>query len=157
MRNHLFIWFTALLLASCQTSVDRDSEGGDKEISTALPDEIAAKLAAQEQAWNEGDIDRFMAEAYWANDSLMFIGSRGLSLGYESTRTNYHRSYPDSKAMGALSFELLNWHSLGARHGILVGAWNLERDEDLEQLTGHFTLIWELQSNGWVIIADHSS
>ena len=122
-----------------------------------VPKSIQEKLDLQEDAWNAGDIKGFMDGAYWQSDSLMFIGSNGLTKGFESTLSNYLKSYPNSKAMGTLMFELLEWKTLGARHGLLIGEWHLQRNGALEDLSGHFSLIWEKRDSRWMIIADHSS
>ena len=37
---------------------------------------VKALLAAQENAWNKGDIDAFML-GYWQNEQLVFTGSNG--------------------------------------------------------------------------------
>lgn len=157
MHIKLISFLAMVLLLACQQPNPSISNEADPENSSSIPSEVFAKLSAQEKAWNDGDIDGFMSEAYWANDSLIFLGSKGLALGYEATRSNYHRSYPDAKSMGTLTFDILNWKPLGSRHGLMIGAWSLARDSEMSQLSGHFTLIWELQSSGWVIIADHSS
>lgn len=138
----------AFIPISCRTS---DAETQD------VPKEIIQKLHIQEQAWNEGNIDAFMGEAYWASDSLMFIGSQGLTFGYNATLANYHKSYPNPEAMGKLTFELLQWRRLGKSHGLLVGSWHLERSNGHSNLDGHFSLTWEHFKDDWVIIADHSS
>ena len=138
----------AFIPISCRTS---DAETQD------VPKEIVQKLHIQEQAWNEGNLDVFMGEAYWASDSLMFIGSQGLTFGHDATLANYHKSYPNPEAMGKLTFELRQWRRLGKSHGLLVGSWHLERSNGLSNLDGHFSLTWEHFGNDWVIIADHSS
>ena len=149
------LWVACVLTFGCGT-VSKDIPPLEKP-SLTIPSSIEQKLNAQEKAWNQGDLGRFMSEAYWADDQLMFIGSRGLTYGYDKTLANYQKSYPDSAAMGTLMFELLQWKPLGNSHGLLVGLWQLKRSNDLENLDGHFSLIWEKKSDGWVIIADHSS
>ena len=115
-------------------------------------------MGAQEIAWSAGDPEGFMAGAYWPSDSLVFVGSRGLTYGYNQVLSNYLKSYPDASAMGTLSFENLSWKRLNVHHGLLIGKWQLERDSTLGTLSGHYSLIWENQpQHGWVIIADHSS
>lgn len=134
------------------------SNAGESELSpSSMPAEIEAKLQAQEEAWNRGDARSFMELAYWQDDRLIFIGSRGPTYGFEATLANYLKSYPNAEAMGNLHFELLDWRSLGTEHGLLVGSWALKRGGDWEDLAGHFSLVWERQDGNWVIIADHSS
>ena len=124
----------------------------------AVPDDVLDKLEAQEAAWNAGDIDAFMDEAYWKDDRLVFVGSKGPTYGYEATLANYHKSYDSPEAMGQLEFDVIEWRGLGNSYGFMLGKWGLKRGGELPDLAGHFTLIWQnLPGEGWVIIADHSS
>ncbi|HAN37774.1 MAG TPA: DUF4440 domain-containing protein, partial [Chitinophagaceae bacterium] len=50
---------------------------------------IQSLLQQQATAWNRGNIESFMSIAYWNDDSLMFIGSRGPTYGYAATLANY--------------------------------------------------------------------
>src|SRR5574339_954646 len=68
--------------------------------------EVRSVLAKQNAAWNRGDVDAFMI-GYWENDSLMFIGKSGVTYGYKNTLANYKKNYPDTVAMGKLTFTLI--------------------------------------------------
>ncbi len=153
MSNRFFLAFFIAVLAGCGLIESDQVHSAPNEI----PPSIAFKLAAQEDAWNQGDIKAFMHLAYWQSDSLIFIGSKGPTYGFESTLTNYLQSYPDPDAMGELSFDLLDWRPLGRENGLLIGGWRLHRLDSLGDLSGHFSLVWEERGEGWVIIADHSS
>lgn len=140
-----------LLAASCDSVVETEPT------SEQIPLGITEKLNNQENAWNEGEIEAFMSNGYWANDSLLFIGKSGVTLGYNHTLENYLKSYPNREAMGTLKFDLLNWRPLGSDHGLLIGSWHLQRMGSLESLSGHFSLTWKKIEGEWFIIADHSS
>lgn len=45
-------------------------------------------MEAQENAWNEGDLDRFML-GYWQNEALVFVGRTGPTYGYANTLAKY--------------------------------------------------------------------
>jgi uncharacterized protein (TIGR02246 family) len=114
-------------------------------------------LSRQQAAWNAGNLEAFM-KGYWESDSLMFIGSRGLTYGWQATLSNYQRSYPDRASMGKLKFDILKVKKLGKKSALVVGKWQLQRDaKDKEDLSGHFSLTWRKLKGGWVIVADHSS
>jgi hypothetical protein len=121
-----------------------------------ITDEQMIKNAMAEQlsAWNTGDIDRFM-ETYWHNDSLMFIGKNGPTYGWEKTRANYIKSYPDTVAMGKLNFEIINMKRLSVMYYSVVGKWRLKRS--IGDVGGAFTLLFKKIKKKWVIIQDHSS
>jgi len=119
-------------------------------------DEAAVRqlLNDQTQAWNRGDIDRFM-KTYWESDSLMFIGKNGVTYGWTNTLNNYKRNYPDTAAMGKLSFNILLIKRLSFQYFYVIGKWNLQRS--MGDLSGHYTLILKKIKGSWTIIADHSS
>jgi len=151
MGKHTLYAVLVLMISSCIQPDTNNFELNE------MPESVVAKLTAQQNAWNSGDIKAFMEIAYWKDDALIFIGSKGPTYGFDATLTNYEKSYPNAQAMGTLKFELLDWRSLGTNHGLMVGSWALSRKGDLEDLQGHFSLTWECQEGNWVIIADHSS
>src|SRR5574339_656657 len=77
--------------------------------------EIRNLLARQTVAWNRGDVDAFMV-GYWENDSLMFVGSSGITYGYKNTLANYKKRYPDTVAMGQLTFTLIDVKKLSGEY-----------------------------------------
>lgn len=111
-------------------------------------------MNAQVAAWNNGNIENYM-HGYWNNDSLLFIGSKGPKYGYNSTLSNYKKSYPDKAAMGELHFSSLKYNRLSDEYYHVTGAWSLIRAED--NPNGYFTLIFRKIDGNWVIVADHSS
>jgi ketosteroid isomerase-like protein len=119
-------------------------------------DETAIRRVLNEQtlAWNQGNIEDFM-KGYWKNDSLMFIGKSGITYGWNNTLNNYKKGYPDTTAMGKLSFTIITAKQLCFQYFHVVGKWHLQRS--IGDLNGHFTLIFKKTDDGWVIITDHSS
>jgi ketosteroid isomerase-like protein len=111
-------------------------------------------LGEQTAAWNRGDIEGFM-KGYWENDSLMFIGKSGVTYGWTNTLNNYKKGYPDTTAMGKLSFNIILVKRLSEKYYQVVGKWYLSRS--IGDLSGHYTLLFEKINSRWVIIADHSS
>lgn len=116
---------------------------------------IRSIMADQEAAWNRGDLPAFM-QGYWRSDSLRFIGSRGLTYGWQTTLDNYRKGYPDRAAMGTLKFTILSVEKLSRRSAFVIGKWHLARGEKGD-LSGHYTLLWRKIKGHWVIVADHSS
>lgn len=123
----------------------------------AQPNGVVRVLDAQEAAWNRGDAAAFMAEGYVNRPDLLFVGSKGLTTGFQETLARYRTSYPDAAAMGQLEFGFLRWKRLGLRHGLYIGTWRLERTGAETDLSGHFSLVWRRTWKGWRIVADHSS
>lgn len=119
-------------------------------------DELAIRNTLDEQtaAWNRGDIDNFM-KGYWENDSLMFIGKSGVTYGWTNTLKNYKKGYPDTAAMGKLTFTLIQLKKLSKEYYQVTGKWFLKRS--IGDVGGHFTLLFRKINGKWVIISDHSS
>lgn len=116
--------------------------------------EIRNVLSLQNAAWNRGDVDAFMV-GYWESDSLMFIGSSGVTYGYKNTLANYKKRYPDTVAMGQLTFTLIDVKKLSGEYYHVTGKWHLKRS--IGDAGGHFTLLFRKINGKWVIIEDHSS
>ncbi len=146
MQHRLPLFLLIGVLFCIGRSQAQGSEGVQKAIREIMH--------AQEIAWNEGNLEGFM-EGYWHSDSLRFIGSRGLTYGWEATLSNYKKGYPDRKAMGMLQFKLISIEKLSARSAFVIGQWHLKREAG--DLSGHFTLLWKKIKGHWVIVADHSS
>ncbi len=115
---------------------------------------IRKLLQTQTIAWNRGDVEGFM-QTYWKSDSLMFIGKNGVVWGWQQTLNNYKKSYPDTAAMGKLSFDIIQVKPVGNNAYFVVGKWMLNRTAG--NLSGHYTLLLRRFKNGWKIVADHSS
>lgn len=115
---------------------------------------IRAVMAAQEAAWNRGDLEAFM-HGYWEDEGLKFIGKTGVTYGWQATLDRYRKGYPDRAAMGTLHFDLLHLERISSKSALVVGKWTLQRAED--QPGGHFSLLWKKIKGQWVIVADHSS
>ena len=111
-------------------------------------------MAEQEAAWSRGDLEGFMA-GYWKSDSLRFIGSSGLTYGWQQTLDNYKKGYPDRDAMGKLTFTILSVEKLSKRSAFVVGKWYLARK--VGDLNGYYTLLWRKIKGHWVIVVDHSN
>lgn len=116
--------------------------------------EIQQVLSAQQKSWNEGKIEAYM-QGYWNNDSLTFVGKKGVTRGWKNTLANYKKSYPDKAAMGKLNLEIISIKILGKDLAFVVGKWNLTRT--IGDVGGHFTLLMRMLKGKWVIVADHSS
>jgi hypothetical protein len=116
--------------------------------------QITNTIEQQRLAWNRGDIEGFM-DAYWNNDSLMFIGKSGITYGWKQTIANYKRNYPDTVTMGQLDFKLMQFEKITASCFLITGKWHLKRS--IGDVGGYFTLLMRRLGKKWVIVKDHTS
>lgn len=116
---------------------------------------IVQVLTTQTAAWNRGDIPGFM-RGYWASDSLVFIGRRGPTYGWQATLANYQKNYPDAAAMGQLDFSGLRVSLLGPGAAQVVGHWHLARPA-AGDVQGSFLLVLRQIDGKWLVVADHTN
>ncbi len=144
MKQKLLIT-ACLLLAICFTS---------KAQLISDEQQVRDVLTAQIVAWNGGDIDAFM-QGYAKTDSIMFIGSKGITYGWDSTLAHYKKGYPNKAAMGVLSYDLIKVKRLSPDYFFVVGKFTLIRERDTPG--GHFDLLFQKINGKWYIISDHTS
>ena len=115
--------------------------------------EVRAVLDAQVKAWNRGDIRGYM-DGYLRDDTTMFVGSDGVTRGWQTVYERYKKKYDTRTKMGTLAFSDLDLRRFG-KEILVTGAWALTRESDNPH--GRFTLIFNRTSAGWRIVYDHSS
>jgi hypothetical protein len=125
-----------------------------KTISEKEKQEIMVLLDKQVEAWNEGNLEKFM-ETYWNSEKLVFVGSRGPTYGWQATLANYKKGYPDKAAMGILNFKILDISKIDKSTVFLIGRFELTRE--IGDVAGHFTLLIQKINKEWKIVSDHSS
>ena len=116
-------------------------------------DAIRIVLNDQAAAWNQGDIDGYMA-GYARNEETMFVGAE-VTRGWTKVRDRYKVKYDSAAKMGKLNFSDLMLRPLGSDDVVVTGAWELTREADKPH--GRFTLIVHRTPVGWRIVYDHSS
>lgn len=122
---------------------------------------VMENMKNQENSWNQGDVRGFM-DYYWNSDSLKFIGSKGITYGWQKTLDNYLKGYPTKEAMGILTFTIKEATQLSETSIYVIGQWELKKDTSTGSVTskpsgGYFTLLWKKLKGQWVIVSDHTS
>lgn len=115
---------------------------------------IMQVLNLQVERWNAGDIPGYMS-GYLKDDRLEFVGGKNITYGWEATLEKYKKGYPNSEAMGKLSFDILNIRILNESYAYVTGRWKITRSKDNPE--GTFTLLFQKIGDKWLIISDHSS
>ena len=153
MVKLLFILFTSIqLIGNNQSSFSQIISESDKSA-------ISGILKSQELNWNDGNLEGYMA-GYYKSDSLKFITKKGVTYGWENTLLMYQKSYPDKASMGKLQFEITNIETLCEQKALMTGKWTLHitgENNQIKEVSGYFTLIWQKFEGKWFIIVDHTS
>jgi len=130
---------------------------------------VEALLKTQSDAWNRGDLDTFTS--VYAEDAS-FLSPTGLTQGRQKVLERYRRRYPDRKAMGTLSLEIievrpaqgievtaLNDARPSRVQGLSIAAhWRLAYPDQPEKKTAEGLTLLVLRRHGdfWEIVEDAS-
>jgi ketosteroid isomerase-like protein len=116
---------------------------------------VRAVLAAQQAAWNRGDLEGYMA-GYVHSPDLVFTSGGKVRRGWQETYDKYKAKYgSDAATMGQLAFEILGIQSLGGDGAIVLGHWNLSGTPVAG--AGIFSVALVRTAAGWRILHDHTS
>jgi len=107
----------------------------------------------QRKAWNNGDIEGFMAH-YWKSPKMTYQSGDTRLTGWDALLDRYKKVYPKGN-MGTLEFSDLIVHVLSDDSAYVLGKWKLKAETWTRE--GLFTTILKKMEGGWKIIHDHSS
>ena len=108
----------------------------------------------QVKAWNDGDLEKFMA-TYWKSPELTFSSGGRTTRGWQQTLDRYRKNYSSREKMGHLTFSEFEVTPLGKKNALALGRWQLERKDG--KLEGNFSVVLKKIRGNWLIIHDHSS
>lgn len=134
-----------LLLAACASSSVSPSARTSDEAA------ILALLEAQDVAWNEGDIEGFMA-GYLRSPDLRFASGGNITRGWDETLARYKARYGTGAEMGTLTTSDHEIEILSADAAIAHGKWQL--DWQGKQPWGLYTLVLRKTDGAWRIVSD---
>ena len=145
----------ALSLAGCQQSQPPAATATDD--APAARRAIVALLTEQTAAWNKGDMPGFM-EGYWKSDSLVFLGRKGPTYGWQQNLAYYQKYYPNAAAMGQLDFSGLRVSLLNPDAAQVLGHWHLAYSKaNTKDQGGYFLLVLRKIDGKWKVAADHTN
>ena len=143
------ILFTSIFLLLLMTAAAQT--GGVEDASA-----IRQVIEQQQQAWNRGDLEEFMA-GYWNSPELTFFSGAHESKGWQAALDRYKKNYQGAgHEMGKLEFANLRIEKLGSDAAFVRGEFHLTMS-DGKTPHGLFTLIFRKFPNGWKIVHDHSA
>lgn len=142
MKKFVCLLFFGSTIAFAQTTIESDKQG------------ITTMLLAQQEAWNNYNIEAFM-EGYWKSDSLTFYGSSGVIKGWQATLNRYKRSYPSKEHFGTLEFKFNEIALISEGVYYVMGEYFLKRS--VGDTNGIFMLVVKKINGSWKVIADTSA
>lgn len=112
---------------------------------------IEARLLAQAEAWNKGDLIAFCAVYV---DDAIFVSPKGVTRGRAQVLERYQKRYPTKDAMGTLGFAFEDVRVDGPAASV-VAKWTLSYPGK-PAATGHTLLSMRLVRGHWMIVHDAS-
>lgn len=134
-----------LALAACATSGSGPADRATDEAA------ILALLEAQDTAWNQGDIEGFMA-GYLRSPELRFASAGNITRGWDETLARYKARYGTGAEMGTLTTSDHEIEILSPDAAIAHGKWQL--DWQGKQPWGLYTLVLRKTDGEWRIVSD---
>ena len=123
---------------------------------TVPTEEIRQVIVKQQNAWNRGDLEEFMA-GYWNSLELTFFSGARESKGWQAALDRYKKSYQSAgHEMGKLEFANLRIEMLGPESAFVRGEFHLTMS-DGKTPHGLFTLIFRRFPEGWKIVHEQSA
>lgn len=134
-----------LVLAACATPGVSPAAQASEEAA------ILSLLEAQDVAWNDGNIEGFMA-GYWNSPDLRFASGGNITRGWDQTLARYKARYGTGAEMGTLTTSDHEIDILSADAAIAHGKWQL--DWQGKQPWGLYTLVLRKVDGEWLIMSD---
>ena len=116
-------------------------------------DIVKATLMAQAAAWNEGNLEAFMA-TYAKSDDLKLIADGKVSKGWPATMKYYRDHYADDNGLGYLGFDKLDVELVTEDVAVVTGRFNFAKGDQASN--GRFSLVMRQDEGRWRIVHDHS-
>jgi len=120
---------------------------------------VEAVLQAQLEAWNRGDLSAFTS--VYADDAT-FLSPSGITHGRSEVLARYRKRYPDAKAMGTLTLEVLEVRPVPAegqtQSASVAARWKLSYpgQPDRKPAEGLTLLVLRRAHGSWEIVQDAS-
>jgi ketosteroid isomerase-like protein len=154
-KKNTVLTLTAVLMLSLNAvSQGTSVRAINDEIRVSV--EVTKVLGSQMKAWNDHDLDGFMA-GYWKSPDLTFFSGAKENRGWQAAMDRYKATYQSpGHEMGKLEFANMRVEALDADAAFVRGEWHLTMS-DGKTPHGLFTLVFRKFPDGWKIVHDHTS
>jgi uncharacterized protein (TIGR02246 family) len=145
-------WLLLILSGGCAPATPSTPALPDRAELTGA---ITAQLARSAEAWNRGELDRFVSD-YAPDSGTGFVSSGHVQRGPDWIREHYLPRFAPGAKRDSLRFEDFDVRPLAPTVALVTARYNLYRDGQTTS-SGPFTLVMERRPDGWKILHDHTS
>jgi len=142
-------WIATLILSVCAVPMAAQTD----QLYTATRQQLDATkvLLAQQAAWNNGDLEKYISYYKDAPDTQAILGTA--ALGLTTIRNAFRTNFPTRDAMGKLENSEVEVRALGDNFTLITGNYQLMRTKKAGgDASGTFTEILEKTAAGWQVI-----
>jgi uncharacterized protein (TIGR02246 family) len=160
--KYLGILFVTAAISACSPQGAKTNDNSGAGVTAAAADEarkqISDALNDSVAGWKAGDMKRFL-NVYSDADSTIFVTDKGVAKGKAQMEKNYLDGYAfkDEARRGDLATEVVDFRNVGSDHALTVVKFTLTPSETkTPPISGYSTLLFQKETGGWKVVADHS-
>jgi uncharacterized protein (TIGR02246 family) len=118
--------------------------------------DVVKVILAQQDAWNHGDLDAYLATYKDAKDTQALLAT--LVRGLDNIRAAYRLNFPNKESMGSLEDSDVQVRALGDDYALATGRYHLMRSKKAGGPSeGTFTEVFEKTAAGWRVVFSEST
>lgn len=143
---------TVTLFALSLATFAASAQAGD-QLYTATPEQLAVTkvVVAQENAWNRGDLDGYLAHFKESPETEVMLA--GPVRGISNVRSAFHLNFPNKDSMGTLEDSEVKVRELGEGFALATGKYRITRARKAGgNIEGTFIEVYEKTPAGWRVI-----
>jgi hypothetical protein len=163
-RFDIFVGLLALLAYSFCPTVSAQEQNGwgfdslHEIPSASKPDDqqVYEVLLKMLDRWNAHDIEGHLG-VYWKSPELLVVVDSEQFNGWQQLHDSYINGYPDRNAMGFIQPKRIQVKLLKPDLALALTWWSVSFPSSKRTLVGNSTMNLQKFSDGWKIVASHTS
>jgi ketosteroid isomerase-like protein len=152
----LFLCFSVPGIAQDEGGWVFDSLGSIPGAAKSDGQQVYEVLLKMVDRWNAHDVDGLL-EAYWKSPQLLVVVDSEQYNGWQQFHDSYVNSYPDRNSMGYFTPARIQIKLLKPDLALVLSWWSISFPNSKQRVVGNTTMNLQKFSDGWKIVAAHSS
>jgi hypothetical protein len=148
--------FCLPLIAQEESGWELDSLQGKSSVSKPDAQQVYEVLLKMLDRWNAHDIDGHL-EVYWKSPELLVVVDSEQFNGWQQLHDSYINGYPDRHAMGFIQPKRIQVKMLKPDLALALTWWSVAFPSSKQNVVGNSTMNLQKFSDGWKIVASHTS
>jgi uncharacterized protein (TIGR02246 family) len=133
-----------------------DSAEGKTNVSKSDAQQVYEVLLKMLDRWNAHDIEGHL-EVYWKSPELLVVVDSEQFNGWQQLHDSYINGYPDRSTMGFIQPKRIQVKLLKPDLALALTWWSVTFPSSKQTVVGNSTMNLQKFSDGWKIVASHTS